>query len=78
MEEILGLLVELLLDLIAERPVVGLVIVTGCSFIICFILMDSIVPIVLGVLIALGVAWGISQPDLMTLGLSGKPAAREE
>jgi hypothetical protein len=75
-EEIFGLIVELLLDLIAERPIGGLIAVTGCSFIICFILTDSIVPIILGVLIALGVGRGISQPGLMTLGLSEKPTAR--
>ena len=69
MEEIL----ELLLDLIVERPIAGVVVSIVALSVICFVLTGSIVPIPLGVLIIGWVHWRISRYRVLTLGVSDKP-----
>jgi hypothetical protein len=61
--------VELLLELIAERPVVGIAALALALSFICFIFTGSIVPIVCGFLISLWVRWRISRYRNITLGL---------
>ena len=71
-------LVELLLELAVERPIVGIAALTlGLSF-VCFTFTGSIVPIVVGLRPALWVHWRISRRRLITLDLSDSPVPRGE
>jgi hypothetical protein len=67
-------LVEMLLELMVERPMVGIATLTLAASVICFILTGSIVPIVCGLLISLWGHWRISRRRVITLGLSDRTA----
>jgi hypothetical protein len=68
--------VEMLLELMVERPMVGIVTLTFAVSVICFVLTGSIVPIICGLLISLWVHWRISRRRIITLGLSDRTAPK--
>ena len=72
MEEV----VELLLELMVERPAVGMAALSWLLSFICFTLTGSTVPIVGGFLISLWVRWRISQDRSITLDLADRTAPK--
>jgi hypothetical protein len=69
-------LVEMLLELMVARPMVGIVALVFAVSVVCFVLTGSIVPIVCGLLIPLWVHWRISLRRTITLGLTDRDAPK--
>jgi len=75
MLELLELLLDpLLLDVIVERPMVGMMVLALFIYWTSFVLTGSILPTLFGLLISLLVGWWISPRPLITLALSDRTA----
>jgi hypothetical protein len=70
--------VELLLELMAERPAVGSAALSLLVSFICFKLTGSTVPIVGGFLISLWVRWRSLRCSNIALGLADRTAPKGE